>query len=452
MARILVVDDEPKIRRQISMLLGEDGHAVEQAGEVAQAEKLLGESVFDLLISDVRLPDGSGISLLETARQSQPTIAMLIITAYGSVEDAVEAMRLGAFDYIQKPFTLEALRMVCQRALSDVTLKAEHRYLLEESRRARGGGLVGSSRDMERIRELIAVAATHPSTVLLTGESGTGKELVAEAVHSHSGMQDRPLVRVNCPAIPADLFESELFGHIKGAFTGAQESRKGKFELAGGGTLFLDEISELPMHLQSKLLRALEERRFTRVGGTREIRVELRVVAATNRNLEEAVEKGRFRQDLYYRLNVFPIHIPPLRQHLEDIPELSEHLLRQVATQFHMPHSGITDEALLLLRSYSWPGNVRELRNVLERGLLLAGGSEVDLAHLPSGLAEGQTTTLPGDGGGLNQQVEEYRKKLILEALKQSRWRKKDAARALGLSARALSHYIAKYDLDSMRG
>ncbi len=451
MARILVVDDEPKIRRQISMLMGEDGHTVEQAGEVGQALRLLGESVFDLLISDVRLPDGTGISLLEGARRSQPCIAVVIITAYGSVEDAVEAMRLGAFDYIQKPFKLEALQMVCRRALSEATLKAEHRYLLEESRRSRGGGLVGASRDMELIRELIAVAATHPSTVLLTGESGTGKELVASSVHRQSGKQDRPLVRVNCPAIPAELFESELFGHIKGAFTGAHESRKGKFELASGGTLFLDEISEIPLALQSKLLRVLEERSFTRVGGTREIRVDLRVVAATNRDLEEAVERGRFRQDLYYRLNVFPIHVPPLRQHLEDIPALSEHLLGQVATQFHMPHSGITDEALLLLQSYSWPGNVRELRNVLERGLLLARGSVVDLSHLPSGLADGQAAPA-GTGGGLNHQVEEYRKGLILEALDRSNWRKKDAAKALGLSARALSHYIAKYDLDSLRG
>jgi two-component system response regulator AtoC len=417
---------------------------------VEGALALLRRGLFHLLITDVRLPDRSGIDLLKEARAQQTGIAVVVITAYGSVEDAVEAMRIGAFDYIQKPFKLEALAMVAENALALATLRAEHQYLLDEARSERGGPeLVGTSEAMARIREMIAVAATQPSTVLLTGESGTGKELAAEAVHHGSGKGGRPLVRVNCPAIPAELFESELFGHMKGAFTGALESRRGKFELADGGTLFLDEISEIPLALQSKLLRVLEERRFTRVGGENEIAVDLRVIAATNRDLEAAVGQGRFRPDLYYRLNIFPIHIPPLREHREDIAELCGHLLRRVATRYHTDWAGITDEAVTQLQSYHWPGNVRELRNVLERGLLLARGGPVGLEHLPAEMVQGPDAGGP-DGAGLNNLVEEYRQRLIVEALERCGWRKKDAARELRLSPRALSHYISKYDMDRL--
>ena len=450
MARILVVDDEKKIRRQVATLLGEGGHVVEQAESVEGALGLLGRGLYHLLITDVRLPDRSGIELLKEARALQPSIAAVVITAYGSVEDAVEAMRIGALDYLQKPFQLEALAMVAENALALTTLRAEHQYLLDEARIERGGPeLVGGSAAMASIRELAAVAATRPSTVLLTGESGTGKELVAEAVHHGSGKGGRPLVRVNCPAIPAELFESELFGHMKGSFTGALDSRRGKFELADGGTLFLDEISEIPLSLQSKLLRVLEERRFTRIGGEHEIGVDLRVIAATNRDLEAAVAQGRFRADLYYRLNIFPIHIPPLREHREDVPELCRHLLGRIGTRYHMDCVGITDEAVAQLQSYHWPGNVRELRNVLERGLLLARGGPVGLEHLPAEV--GQEPELAGpDGAGLNSLVEDYRQRLIVEALERCGWRKKDAARELRLSPRALSHYISKYDLDRL--
>jgi len=454
MARILVVDDEPKIRRQITVLMGEAGHRVDQAGEVGQALELINGSVYDLLITDVRLPDGSGIKLLEEAREIQPAIAVVVITAYGSVKDAVKAMRRGALDYIQKPFMLEGLKLVCERAFHAATLRAEHQYMLEEFQTSRGGvRLVGSSPAMARIRELITVVAAQPSTVLVTGESGTGKELVAEAIHLQSGGQRRPLVRVNCPAIPKDLFESELFGHLKGAFTGAVESRKGKFELADGGTLFLDEISEIPLDLQSKLLRVLEERRFTRVGGTQEIEVSLRIIGATNRDIKQAAREGRFRQDLYYRLNVFPLHIGPLRQRLEDIPQLAAHLLQTIATQYHVPHRGISEGALQRLQLYRWPGNVRELRNVLERGLLLSQSEEVDVAHLPQELVEvpDADEARAATASGLNRQVEDFRRQVLWDALEQHQWRKKEAAAALGLSPRALSHYISKYDLDRKR-
>jgi DNA-binding NtrC family response regulator len=450
MARILVVDDEHKIRRQICELLSEQGHGVDQAERVEQSLEKLQTGIYDLLITDVRLPDRSGIELLTQAQTYQPAIQTIVITAYGSVEDAVEAMRLGAFDYIQKPFQLEALRLVVEQALSMATLKAQHQYMLDETRTVRGGpDLVGSSTAMARVRELIDVASSKPTSVMLTGESGTGKELVAGAVHHRSGKGDRPLVRLNCPAIPVELFESELFGHMKGSFTGAFESRRGKFELADGGTLFLDEISEIPLGLQSKLLRVLEERRFTRVGGTNEIQVNLRVIAATNRDLERAVQTGRFRKDLYYRLNIFPIHIPPLREHLEDIPDLADHLLQRIATQYHMPQPGISEHAMRHLQRYGWPGNVRELRNVLERGLLLAQGEAIQPEHLPAELI-GDDFEDP-QSHGLNQQVETYRKDLILRALQRCDWRKKEAARLLGLSPRALSHYIVKYDLDGLK-
>ncbi len=454
MARILVVDDERKIRRQIAAYLG-DEHDVDQAATVSEGVSRLDGGTYHLLISDVRLPDGSGLELLKHARATQPNLAVVLITAFGSVEDAVEAMRIGAFDYVLKPFKLEGLGMICEHALSDAQLEAEHAYMLDE-RREVAAEIIGTSAEMSQVRKLIAVAAPQPTTVLVTGESGTGKELVAEALHRESGKAHRPLVRVNCPAIPKDLFESELFGHLKGAFTGALESRRGKFELADGGTLFLDEVSEIPLDLQAKLLRVLESRTFTRIGSNQEIHVDLRIVAASNRDLEAEVAAGTFRQDLYYRLKIFPIHVPPLRDRREDISELATHLLDKIATQLHLANTGVTREALAQLSGYRWPGNVRELRNVLERGLLLAQGDPLGTEHLPSELTSRHQIGCGKAGcecfDGLNEQVESFRRQRILEALERCQWTKKDAAERLGLSPRALSHYITKYDLDRHRG
>jgi len=459
-ARILVVDDERKIRRQIAQLFSEEGHVVDQAERVDQALELLHGAVYDLLITDVRLPDRSGMELLSQARALLPQLAAVVITAYGSISDAVEAMRLGAVDYLQKPFRLEALRLLVEEALRVATLRAEHQYLLDQARGGKGPELVGSSAASRRVRELIEIAARQPSTVLLTGESGTGKELVAEAIHARSGQAGRPLVRVNCPAIPAALFESELFGHLKGAFTDARESRRGKFELAHGGTLFLDEISEIPRELQAKLLRVLEERRFMRLGGQREIEVELRVIAATNRDLEQAVATGRFREDLYYRLKIFPIHLSPLRERAEEVDELVDHLLRRIVDDFHLAPHSVTPAARQRLGAYAWPGNVRELRNVLERGLLLAGDASIDVEHLPTELTTDARPSpdtaardvLAADAGrDFRDQVDRFQRALLLGELERCGWRKKEAARRLGLSPRALSHYVAKFDLDTER-
>ncbi|MCK5801148.1 MAG: sigma-54-dependent Fis family transcriptional regulator [Deltaproteobacteria bacterium] len=453
MARILVVDDEHKIRRQIAAYLGDD-HDVSQAATVAEGRQRLDVAHYNLLISDVRLPDGTGLELLKHARSAQPNLAVVLITAYGSVEDAVEAMRVGAFDYILKPFKLEGLGLTCKHALSNATIKAEHAYMLDE-RREVAAEIIGSSQAISQVRKLIAVAAPQPTTVLVTGESGTGKELVAEALHRESGKAYRPLVRINCPAIPKDLFESELFGHLKGSFTGALESRRGKFELADGGTLFLDEVSEIPIELQSKLLRILESRTFTRVGSNQEIHLDLRIVAASNRNLEASVKTGAFRQDLYYRLKIFPIHVPPLRDRREDIPELAAHLLDKIVTQLHLVSKGITSSALDQLRRYSWPGNVREFRNVLERGLLLTQGEPLGQEHLPAELLTDKCIGCKKPESpcinDLNKQVEAFRQKRILEALTNCMWIKKDAAERLGLSPRALSHYIKKYNIDQHR-
>ncbi len=449
MSRILVVEDEPKSIRLLSMVLEDKGHSVSQATTVHRAKTLLATELFDLMITDVRLPDGSGIDLIESAHEDQPDLPVIVVTAYGNVTDAVRAMRLGAMEYMQKPFELEAMTVLVDKALAQVKIRAERDYLLDRLMEGETGGvlIVGHSQAMAAVRQLTSKVAQTRSNVLVSGESGTGKELVALAIHQASSRRLQPLIRVNCPAIPTQLFESELFGHIKGAFTGAFESRKGKFELAGEGTLFLDEVSEIPLDLQAKLLQVIEARCFTPVGGTTEVPMQARIVAATNRNLKKLVQEGKFRDDLYYRLNVFPIHIPPLRERREDIDDLVEHLLDHLQREFGMKNPGVTAEAMDALRRYRWPGNVRELRNVIERALVLAGREPITPLHLPEelcGLGQENEDTFQG-------RVEAYKKELLLETLRSTGWKKKQAATRLGLSQRALSHYVKRYDLDKNR-
>ncbi len=452
MRRILVVDDEPKILKLIRNRLEEAGHRIEICGDVTSARALLADEIFDLLITDVRLPDASGVDLLEYARQAVPGIQVILITAYGTVSEGVSAMKLGAFDYLLKPFEMEALHHLAERALGHTDLREELQVLKADVRRRRGSReLVGDSPAMQRVKELIARVAPTPSTVLIQGESGTGKELAAETIHRLSPKSGRPLVRVNCLAIQAELMESELFGHVKGAFTGATSSHKGLFELADGGSLLLDEVADLPLELQGKLLRALEERSICRVGSGKEIPVELRLIAATNVDLAARVAAGRFREDLYYRLCVFPIDLPPLRERAVDIPPLAQCLLGEIATRLGWEETRLNDEAAEALTTYRWPGNVRELRNILERASVLAGDSPIELQHLPTDLLGGAENGAPGKSQ-LAEKVESYRRQLLLETLQQTAWVKKDAAERLGLSPRALSHYISKYDLDRFRG
>ena len=452
MRRILVVDDEPKILKLISARLSEEGYEVETAGDVASARARLEAEIFDLLVSDVRLPDGDGVDLLAHAREATPGIQAVLITAYGKVQDAVRAMRLGALDYVQKPFELDALVALVRRAADQSSLREEVRRLRSDAARRDGGrALTGDSEAMRQVLDLIARVAPTPSTVLIQGESGVGKELAAESVHRLSPRAKHPLVKVNCPAIPAELIESELFGHVRGAFTGAQESRKGWFELADGGTLFLDEIADIPHGLQAKLLRALEERRITRVGSRKEIQIDVRLVTATNVDLKARVTDGVFREDLYYRLNVFPVTLPPLRARRGDIPMLCEDLLAMIARRLGRRRPSIEPETVAALSGYAWPGNVRELRNVLERAVVLAGDGPLSADLLPAEIFERASRPESGDGDFVAR-VDRFKEQLLSEALEASAWVKKDAAQRLGLSPRALSHYIQRYDLDRLRG
>jgi two-component system response regulator AtoC len=444
----LVVDDEPKILRLLGDMLQEAGYGVECCAASEQARDLIQNEIFDLMITDVRMPGSSGVELLRFAKHVSPAIQVVLITAYGTVAEGVSAMKLGAFDYILKPFEMDALQLLVQRALDATDLRERLRVFKADDRRRRGERkLVGSGPAMQAVQRLIDAVAPTPSTVLIQGESGTGKELVAETIHALSSSFQRPLVRVNCLAIPSELMESELFGHVKGAFTGATESHKGLFELADRGTLFLDEVADLPLHLQGKLLRALEEQRILRVGSGKEIAVEVRLIAATNVDLKAQVKSGQFREDLYYRLNVFPIGLPPLRERSEDVPALTECLLAEIALRLGRTRPILETKALKLLIGYHWPGNVRELRNILERATVLAFDGHIAVEHLPAELFE-HTMEACDD---FVEQVELYKSQLVLQALRQTNWVKKTAAENLGLSPRALSHYISKYELDTRR-
>jgi two-component system, NtrC family, response regulator AtoC len=450
MSKILVVDDEPKSVKLLRLRLEEMGHVLHGASTVNEAKSKLQSELFDLLITDVRLPDDSGLNLVPFAKSQSSTMPIIVVTAYGTIQDAVQAMQSGATDFVQKPFELEAMAMRVERALETAKLKAEYSYLVDQCLPSRKEVLlVGRSPEMNRVRELIYKVAATQSNVLFVGESGTGKELAAQMLHNFSTTQGGPLIKVNCPAIPSQLFESELFGHMKGAFTGALETRKGKFELAARGNILLDEISELPYELQAKLLRVIEERTFTRVGGSAEIQVDARIIAATNRDLGEMVKEGRFREDLYYRLNVFPVELPPLRFRKMDIPDIVAYLMPKLCNSCCLNAEGISDEALRALTEYHWPGNVRELRNILERAMVLSAGRTIHVEHLPLELQEGSRGD-PAESD-FNARLDDFKKSLLLDALRATDWSKKEAAKALGLSGRALSHYVSKYRLDDYR-
>lgn len=370
---ILIVDDEPNIRRVLEAMLTKDGYQVLTADAGRKAVDVASANTLDLLITDLIMPDMTGIEVLREVKQMQPHCAALVITAYGTIKSAVEAMRLGAYNYIAKPFEMDEVRVQVQHALENRALKEENVLLREQLRSTyRLDNIVGVSGKMQEVFKLVHRAADTRSTVLVRGESGTGKELIARALHFNSQRANRPFVAVSCAALTESLLESELFGHEKGAFTGAVTQKPGRFELANHGTLFLDEIAEITPAIQVKLLRVLQEREFERVGGTRPIRVDVRVVAATNKNLEEAVQKGQFRDDLYYRLQVIQIVVPPLRDRPEDIPALAEHFLAKYSRENGRRLRRISQEALDILLQYRYPGNVRELENIIERAVVLA--------------------------------------------------------------------------------
>ncbi len=444
MANILIVDDEPKMLRLLELNLAEDGKTF-TAGDAETGLKILNQEEIDLVLSDIKLPAMNGLEFLQAVKQAHAEIPVVLMTAYGSVEKAVEAMKNGASDYVLKPFSLEEIKLVVRKELDVRRLRAENRTLREElGHRYEYPNIVATSSKMQEVLAIIERAAPSNSTVLIGGESGVGKDLIARAIHQRSRRASGPFVKINCTAIPENLLESEMFGYEKGAFTGAAASKPGKFELADKGSLFLDEIGDVPQAIQVKLLRVLQEREFERLGGTRTLKVDVRLIAATNRDLREALEEGTFREDLYYRLNVVPINLPPLRDHKEDIPDLVRHFLAKYHKESGKEIQGLTPEALRLLMSFHWPGNVRELENIIERAATFSSGSMIEAADIHLDV---QPVKWNGSASGFlppGMTLDRWEEEMIREALRRSAGNKSQAARLLGLSRNAFRYRLSK--------
>jgi DNA-binding NtrC family response regulator len=444
-AAILIVEDEARMRRLLELDLGEAGYQTFSAADAEKGLDLLRREQIDLVLTDLKLPGLGGLEFLQAAKRLNGSLPVVVMTAYGSVETAVEAMKAGASDYVLKPFALAEMRLVVQKELDVRRLREENRSLREAlGRHYNYPNIVARSAKMQEVLALAERVAATPSTVLIGGESGVGKDLIARLIHERSSRASGPFVKINSTAIPENLLESELFGYEKGAFTGASTSKPGKFELADKGTLFLDEIGDIPLTIQVKLLRVLQEREFERLGGTRTIKVDVRLIAATNRDLRNALEQGTFREDLYYRLNVVPIDIPPLREHKEDIPDLVNLFLSRLAQKSQNKLEGIKPEALQKLMDFHWPGNVRELENIVERACALATGpfigpNDVQMDHVPDRNHFGRAALLP-EGKTLDQWEDE----LIREAYRRANGNKSEAARMLGLSRNALRYRLEK--------
>ena len=447
---ILVVDDEDLIRWSLTSRLIDDGYHVVEAGTAAEALVRQREEPPDLVLLDYKLPDGDGLSVLTQIKESNPDTLVILLTAHSSVDMAVEAMKRGAFHYANKPFNLDEIALLVQKALETTALRREVRMLRASQAQPYSiDRLVGESDAMVRVRTLLRKVAVSPaSTVLLTGESGTGKDLAAKIIHYSSDRAAKPFMNITCSALPETLLESELFGHERGAFTGADRQKRGLLESADGGTVFLDEIGEMQPLLQAKLLRFLEERAFKRVGGSSDITVQVRVIAATNRDLEDEVKRGRFREDLYYRLNVMPILMPPLRQRIDDIPLLIAYYVESFNNEFRKRIHRVTPSAMDRLKTYPWPGNVRELRNAVERAMLLTEGEELTIDHFPilekraGDLSE--SVELPAAGVDLDQ----LERSLVVQALQRSGWNQTRAATLLGLNRDQIRYRIEKFKLE----
>jgi len=457
MQRILVIDDEPSIRELLKDFFTGKGFevATSQDGETALA--LLKENKFDILLLDLMMPGMNGLDVLRALTSENLIVPTVMMTAYASVSTAVEAMKLGAFDYITKPFVLEDVYLTVKRALDVSKLQEENFRLKKElKKKFSTHKIIGNSLPIQEVIRFIDKIADTDSTVLITGESGTGKELVAKTIHYNSSRSRNNFVPLNCAAIPKDILESELFGHEKGAFTGAVTTRIGRFELASNGTLFLDEIGELAPALQVKLLRVLQEKEFERVGGIKTIKVNVRIIAATNRDLEKAVKEGTFREDLYYRLNVIPLHLPPLRKMREDIPLLVEHFVHELSKSKKKEPPGIPRETMDCLVNYKWPGNVRELENLIERLIILKEGDTITPGELPQRFIENRQMTrsaarsklLSSEGVDLNLVLDELENNMIIQALEMSKGIKSKAASLLGLNRTTLIEKMKKKSID----
>ena len=438
--RILIVDDEPVVRDSLASWFADEGYEVGTAESAKEALRRLQEGRWDLGLLDIKMPGVDGLELQRKINEIDPSMTIIIITAYASVQTAVEALKDGAYDYIVKPFDPDQLAHVIRNALERKSLKAESRRMRTKiDEEVKGLSIIGESTQMRSVMELVEQVANTDSTVLILGESGTGKELIARAIHSHSERRYNPIVTVNCGALPEGILESELFGHEKGAFTGAQYRRKGKFEMANGGTVFLDEIGDIGPKTQSDLLRVLEEKKITRVGGNREIEVDFRVIAATNRDLKRLVEEETFRQDLYYRLNVFSIPLPPLRERKEDILLLAKHFLERFNLAMGKKVLGFTKNAEIKLQSYEWPGNVRELENAIERALVVCKGDRIDVKHFPF-IDIGASKTSA-------RSMVEIEREHIHRVLLDCGWNISHASRILDIDRVTLYNKLKKYNL-----
>jgi DNA-binding NtrC family response regulator len=444
-ARILIVDDEESTRELFAELLQRWGYDVDQTGDGHGALKIAAEMHPDVIISDLVMPKLDGLALVRALREEQPDTPVVIITGKGTIDAAVEAVREGVFDFVEKPLDPARLKVILQRALEKKETLHEMQVLRRRLGQVDSGvGLVGSSPPMRRAMELVEKVAPSKASVVITGQSGTGKEMVARAIHQLSPRRDKPFIAINCSAIPATLIESEMFGHERGAFTGADQRRLGAWELADGGTLFLDEVGEIPIELQAKFLRVLEEERLRRLGGKSEIMVDVRVISATNRDLKEEIKATRFREDLYFRLNVFHINLAPLKERREDIPVLVQHFIDRFAREGGKKLHGVSPQAMKLLSDYAWPGNIRELRNTLERAVILCGSGTIDPEHLPSELAAGG-----GESAYLKLPyglpLREIEKEYILATLTRLQNNKARTAQALGISEKTLYNKLYRY-------
>ncbi|MBI5196345.1 MAG: sigma-54-dependent Fis family transcriptional regulator [Nitrospirae bacterium] len=446
--KVLVVDDQKSIREILEIFLKSEGFSVSAADNGRTALDIMKDDIFDLVITDMKMPKLSGIDLLKNIKEIAPNTVVVIITAFGTPESAVEAMKLGAFDYIQKPFKMDDIRLVIKNAFEKKRLQTDLSILKEQLGTASFENMVGKSPAMLELFSMLTKYASSSANVLITGESGTGKELIAKAVYNLSPRKTGRFVTLNCAAIPEGLLESELFGYIKGAFSGAVSNKEGLFELADEGTIFLDEIAEMPVALQAKLLRVLEDGTFRRVGSTSDVRVDVRIISATNKNLLTLISERRFREDLYFRLNVLSLKIPPLRERREDIPLLVDNFIKKYAGG----KKQISQNAIEVLMNYMWKGNIRELENIIERALLLHDSEVIDSQHLPEEIrtasSAGEHIAIPSGGINFEDMIEDMEKAYLMEALEKAHGIKTDAAKLLSLSFRSFRHRLKKYGID----
>jgi DNA-binding NtrC family response regulator len=447
--RILIVDDEPSIGEFLTMVLGKEGYRVRAVTTGKQALQILEEEAFPVMLTDLRMPEMTGLELVREARRRHPDLGVIVMTAFASLESAVEAMRLGASDYITKPFQVDEVRLVVEKAMDSLHLRRENRKL--KARLVADGGLpsiIGRSEETEKLLALIQRVAPSDSTILITGESGTGKEVVAQVIHQNSERSTGEFVTINCGALPDTLLESELFGHVRGSFTGAVRDKEGLFKVASGGTLFLDEVGDMSPALQVKLLRALQEREILPVGATKPLKIDVRVIAATNSDLEKKQRLGEFRSDLYYRLSVIPIHIRPLRERRDDILELAEHFLERACRRHVVALKALSDETQRLFTAYAWPGNVRELENTIERSVILCEGAVIEPSSLPGKICSAESSSLqmrPVAGTGT---LEELERNYLLKVLEETGWQKKKASEILGIDPSTIYRKLQRYGID----